>query len=55
MAKNMGRGTRLGAIRGRDQSTNTRTGLSTKRDTTSGRFVEVKRTGGDFRGVHKEK
>lgn len=54
MAKNTGRGTRLGAVTGRTQSTNPKTGLSAKRDTTSGRFVEVKRTGGSFKGVRKE-
>lgn len=54
MAKNTGRGTRLGAVTGRSQSTNPRTGLSTKRDTTSGRFVEMKRAGGTFKGVRKQ-
>lgn len=55
MARNTGRGTRIGAVTGRTQSTNPRTGLSTKRDTTSGRFIEVKKSGGSFKGVQKEK
>lgn len=55
MAKNTGRGTRLGAVTERSQSINPRTGLLTKRDTTSGRFLEVKRSGGLFKGVRKEK
>lgn len=55
MAKNTGRGTRLGAVSNRSQSVNPRTGLATKRDTTSGRFTAVKQSGGLFKGVRKEK
>ncbi len=55
MARNTGRGTRIGAVTGRTQTTNPRTGPATKRDTTSGLFIEVKKTGGAFKGVQKEK
>jgi hypothetical protein len=56
MAKNGARGSgRVGAIKGRSQTRNPDTGLWTKRDTKSGRFVDVKRSGGSFKGVRKEK
>lgn len=55
MAKNTGQGHRVGAVRERSQSVNPKTGLSTKRDTSTGRFVDVKTTGGTFKGVRKEK
>jgi len=46
---------RKGAVRGRSQSNNPKTGLWTKRDTSTGRFMDVKTTGGKFKGVRKEK
>ena len=56
MAKNGPKGGgRIGAVRGRSQSTNPKTGLSTKRNTTTGRFMDVKTSGGDFKGVRHEK
>lgn len=56
MAKNGAKGGgRHGAVRGRSQSVNPRTGLSTKRDTSTGRFMDVKTSGGSFKGVRKEK
>lgn len=54
MAKNTGRGHRIGAVKGRSQSVNPRTGLSTKRGA-GGRFMDTKTTGGPFKGVRKEK
>lgn len=54
MAKNTGRGYRIGSVRGRTQLVNPRTGLSTKRGA-DGRFMDVKKTGGAFKGVRKEK
>ena len=50
-----GDGHRNGAIKGRTQSYNPQTGLYTKRDTGTGRFMDVKTTGGKFKGVTKEK
>lgn len=55
MAKNTGRGTRAGAVSKRTQSRSTSTGLWTKRNASSGRFVEVKKSGGAFKGVRKER
>lgn len=55
MAKNTGRGTRLGVVTKRSQVVNPKTGLAVKRDTTSGKFIEVKQSGGLFKGVRKEK
>jgi hypothetical protein len=55
MAKNGARGNgRVGAVRGRSQTRNSKTGLWTKRDTQSGRFMDVKREGGAFKGVRRE-
>lgn len=56
MAKNGARGGgRVGAVTGRTQSKNPRTGLWTKRDTSTGQFTSVKKSGGTYRGVRKEK
>lgn len=57
MAKNapIGDGRRIGAVRERSQVQNPKTGLYTKRDTNTGRFMDVKTTGGPFKGVRKEK
>jgi hypothetical protein len=55
MAKNMGSGKgRIGAVGGRSQKRNPATGLWTKRDTATGRFVDVKKSGGSFKGVRRE-
>ena len=55
MAKNGARGGgRVGAVKGRSQTKNTRTGLWTKRDTSTGRFVDAKKSGGQFKGVRRE-
>jgi len=55
MASNSGRGFRRGAVKGRSQVRNTRTGLWTKRDTTTGTFMSGKSSGTPFKGVRREK
>jgi hypothetical protein len=54
MAKNgaPGKG-RVGAVRGRSQTLNTRTGLWAKRGP-NGQFMDVKKDGAPFKGVRKE-
>lgn len=54
MAKNSGRNSRQGAVSQRSQVKNPKTGVWTKRDTSSGRFVDVKKSGNPFKGVRKE-
>jgi len=54
MAKNTGRGSRSGAVTNRAQARMT-SGTWVKRDATTGRFLEVKKSGGAFKGVRKEK
>mgnify|MGYP004450860311 FL=1 len=52
----VGDNVRVGAVRGRSQSYNPSTGLWTKRDTQTGRFMDVKTSGNtQFKGVRKEK
>jgi len=46
---------RKGAVRKRSQVENPKTGLYTKRDSETGRFMDVKTTGGKFKGVRDEK
>lgn len=55
MAKNTGRGSRAGAVTGRTQVRNDRNGMWTKRDSSTGRFLKAKASGGSFKGVRKEK
>lgn len=57
MAKNppKGDGHRKGAIRGRSQTKNPRTGRWVKRSTTDGRFIDQKADKKPFKGVRKEK
>lgn len=57
MAKNkpVGDNARKGAVRQRSQVLNPKTNLFVKRDTTTGRFMDVKTTGGKFKGIRKEK
>ena len=52
--KPFGDNARIGAIKERSQFQNPKTGLYTKRDTTTGRILNVKSTGGKFKGVRKE-
>lgn len=54
MAKNTGRGHRIGAVRGRSQTT-TRSGHPVSRDAKTGRFLNVKSDRKPFKGVRKEK
>lgn len=42
---------RHGAVRSRSQVKNPKTGLYVKRDSNSGRFMDVKISGGKFKGV----
>lgn len=46
---------RKGAVRQRSQVQNPKTGFYVKRDTETGRFMDVKTSGGKFKGVRKEK
>ena len=56
MATNGSKGDgRVGAVRGRSQAKNAKTGLWTKRDTSTGRFMNVKKSGGTFKGIKRER
>jgi len=56
MAKNGARGNgRVGAVKGRSQSRNPKNGLWTKRNASNGQFMDVKTSGGTFKGVRREK
>lgn len=56
MAKNPPKdNSRKGAVKQRSQIKNPKTGLWTKRDSKTGKFMDVKTTGGKFKGVRKEK
>lgn len=48
-------GARKGAVRQRSQLQNPKTGLYIKRNSNTGQFMDVKTTGGKFKGVRKEK
>lgn len=50
-----GDGHRNGAVRGRSQTFNPTTQQYVKRDTATGRFMDVKMDGTTFKGVRKEK
>lgn len=54
MAKNTGKGYRQGAVDKRSQTYNPATDLWTKRDTTTGQFLDTKQNGDPFKGVRKE-
>lgn len=54
MATNTGDGYRRGAVRDRSQSHNPTTDTWTKRDTTTGRFIDGKADGDRFKGVRRE-
>lgn len=45
----------MGAVKGRSQVRNSKTGMWTKRDTSTGRFMDVKKSGGSFKGIRREK
>jgi hypothetical protein len=57
MARNApsGDGHRHGAVRGRSQTHNPQNDRWTKRDTATGRFMDVKSESRPFKGVRKEK
>lgn len=46
---------RKGAVKERSQVLNPKTDQFVKRDTNTGRFMDVKTTGGKFKGVRTEK
>lgn len=54
MAKNTGRGSRIGAVRGRSQTFNPSTATWTKRGP-GGRFMDQKADTKPFKGVTKER
>jgi hypothetical protein len=54
MATNNGKNSRKGAVKDRSQVFNPSTGNYVKRDTTTGRFLDVKSDGKPFKGVRKE-
>ena len=53
--KPVGDNARKGAVKQRSQVLNTKTNLYVKRDTETGKFMDVKTSGGKFKGVRKEK
>ena len=53
--KPYGDGRRIGAVRNRTQVLNPQTGVWTKRDTATGRFMDGKKDGTPCKGVRKEK
>lgn len=53
--KPTGDNSRIGAVKERSQVLNTKTELYVKRDSNTGRFMDVKTTGGKFKGVRTEK
>jgi hypothetical protein len=55
MAKNTGRGHRIGAVRDRSQVHNPKTDTWTKRDTETGRFLDRKADSEPFKGVRRER
>lgn len=50
-----GDGHRKGAVRERSQTFNPKTDQYVKRDTNTGRFLDVKQDGTKFKGVRREK
>ena len=55
MASNTGKGYRQGAVTGRSQVQNPKSGTFVKRDTGTGRFMDGKADSTPFKGVRKEK
>ena len=55
MAKNTGKNYRIGSVDDRTQVFNPHTERYIKRDTETGRFMDVKSDGTPFKGVAKEK
>ena len=54
MAKNTGKNHRRGAVRDRSQSYNPKTDRWTKRDASTGRFIDQKSDSTPFKGVRKK-
>jgi hypothetical protein len=54
MATNTGKGFRQGSVDNRTQTKNPQTGNWTKRDTSSGRFIDQKTGGQPYKGVARE-
>lgn len=54
MASNTGKNHRKGAVKGRSQTVNPKTGLYVKRDTSTGEFIGVKIDGKPSKGITKE-
>ena len=54
MARNTNQGYRQGSVNDRTQVQNPKNGNWTKRDTTTGKFIEQKQDGNPFKGVSKE-
>lgn len=50
-----GDGHRIGAVKGRSQVFNDKIGRFVKRDSESGRFMDVKSDNNPFKGVRKER
>lgn len=50
-----GNNARIGAVKGRSQVFNNKINLYVKRDANTGRFIDVKSTGGKFKGIRTEK
>jgi hypothetical protein len=54
MATNSGNNSRKGSVKNRTQVYNPSTGNYVKRDTQTGRFIDIKSDGKPFKGVRKE-
>jgi len=54
MATKIGQNSRLGLVKSRSQILNPATGNYIKRDTATGKFLDVKKDGTAFKGVRKE-
>jgi len=54
MATNTGDDYRIGSVKDRTQTYNPKNDTYVKRDTTTGRFMDVKSDGTPFKGVAKE-
>ena len=54
MATNTGHGSRKGSVKNRTQSENPQNENFTKRDTSTGEFMDQKQGGAAFKGVAKE-
>lgn len=53
--KPTGDNARIGAVKTRSQTYNPKTNMYVKRDRTTGRFIDMKTSGGKFKGIRKER